>query len=113
MQEKLNLSLGTEFVEHLKAIEILTLAEKIVKDMSLRHQVNEIGEAVQLVDTVAEKLLPVYEKIKTGAVAAAPSTTFTYPEVDTLNKEECTVLKQDISRVISQLDKRISSEGQK
>jgi hypothetical protein len=96
-----------ELVTHLRATEILNLAERTAKDMSLRFQVEDMNSAVVLIDTLVTKLTPIYDRIA-GDIGTGQKVEV---NIETLNAVECEAMKRELSKTISQLDKRISSEG--
>lgn len=102
-----SIEVTNDLIEHMKVMDLLNLAQTIARDMSLRYQVEDMHQAVTLVEELAGKLNASYEMIKNGEVDVN-SNTLNLPDIDTLSDVERGELKSKLNKTISELDKKAS-----
>lgn len=98
-----------KLLSHFRAIEMLHIANGLVKDHSLRHKIEDVPSVVPKIEETALELVKSYKKIRAQLENDDEvPTVFMAPNVDEMTTEERAQLKSQLSRTLSLIDKKNS-----
>ena len=97
-----------DLIKHQRAVEIMDIAQRLVKENSMRWQINELTQAVDVMDKLVIPLNRVYDKLK-NAIDYGVEDVLYIPDLSDMTLDQLIDLKAQMSKATSGLDKQITA----
>lgn len=95
---------------HSRTIQIMYMAKDIVRDCTLRCKVENAADLVGPIKDVSLQLIKAYRELRDEMENGTDKST-SIPNIEDIPEEQLTQVKADASRLISQVDKKISENS--
>ena len=107
VEEVAVIGLTSELVQHQKIIDIMDLAERVVHRNCLRHHIDDLKKATEMIDKVVGPLSRTYDRMKEDHMYDLEYELH-LPDISNMNVEQLTDLKSQFGKAVSSLDKQIT-----
>ena len=108
VEEVAVIGLTSELVEHQRIIDIMDLAERVVHRNCLRHHIDDLTKATEMIDKVVVPLRRTYDRMK-SAHMYEDEYELHLPDISNMSIEQLIDMKSQFGKATSTLDKQITA----
>ncbi len=102
------IGLTSELVKHQKIIDIMDLAERVVHRNCLRHNIDDLHKATEMIDKVVVPLSRTYDRMKEDHMYDLEYELH-IPDVSNMSLEQLIEMKSQLGKGVSAIDKAITA----
>ncbi len=107
VEEVAVIGLTSKLVEHQRIIDIMDLAERVVHRNCLRHHIDDLKKATEMIEKVVVPLSRTYDRMKSDHMYKLENELH-IPDVSNMTVEELIDLKSQLGKAVSVVDKQIT-----
>ncbi len=108
VEEVAVIGLTSKLVEHQRIIDIMDLAERVVHRNCLRHHIDDLHKATELIDKVVVPLMKTYDRMKNTHMYNLEDELH-IPDISNMNVEQLTNIRSQLGKANSAIDKQITA----
>ena len=108
VEEVAVIGLTSKLVEHQRIIDIMDLAERVVHRNCLRHHIDDLSKATEMIDKVVVPLCRTYDRMKDTHMYELEYELH-IPDVSNMKLEQLLEMKSQLGKGVSAIDKQITA----